>query len=189
MKYTNMSRIGKKPITLPAAVEVTLDGGVVNIKGPKGSLSVTLHPAVKATLMSEPRAIHMSVQDENSKEQKALWGLMRQLVNNQVEGVQKHFEKSLEFIGVGFKVALAGTDTLNIEVGFSHPVVFKAPKGIDLKVEKQIVTISGADKQLVGETAAQIRAIKPPEPYKGKGIKYTTETIRRKAGKAATKGA
>jgi large subunit ribosomal protein L6 len=111
------------------------------------------------------------------------------LIANAVNGVVKPFEKSLEFVGVGFKIALAGSDKLNIEVGFSHPVAFALPKGIEAKVEKQILTLTGIDKRLVGEVAAQVRRIKPPEPYKGKGIKYTDEVIRRKAGKAASKGA
>jgi len=129
------------------------------------------------------------VTDETSKHEKALWGLTRQLIMNAVEGVQKPFEKSLEFVGVGFKVAQAGPNKLTIEVGFSHPVNVDLPKGIESKIEKQVLTLSGIDKQLVGETAAQIRRIRKPEPYKGKGIKYTTETIKRKAGKAATKAA
>jgi large subunit ribosomal protein L6 len=184
-----MSRIGKKPITLPAAVEVAVEGNAVNVKGPKGTLQIKLHPHVSAKVESDPKSIVISVADENNVSDRALWGLSRQLIANAVEGVQKPFEKSLEFIGVGFKVNQAGTNKLNIEVGFSHPVEFTLPAGIESKVEKQVVTLTGIDKQLVGETAARIRRIKPPEPYKGKGIKYTTETIRRKAGKAATKGA
>lgn len=184
-----MSRIGKKPILLPQGVDATVEASLVGVKGPKGALTIPLHPLVSVVQTSDPRSLEVKVQDETSKDQKALWGLTRQIISNAVAGVQKPFEKSLEFVGVGFKVAAAGADKLNIEVGFSHPVLFQLPKGIEAKVEKQIVTISGIDKQLVGEIAAQIRRIKPPEPYKGKGIKYTTEVIRRKAGKAATKGA
>ncbi len=184
-----MSRIGKKPIPLPQGVDVTLDGQTVTVKGPKGTLTVALHPVVKAALDAEPRAVTLTVADTESTEQKALWGLMRQLVANAVTGVQQPYTKSLEFVGVGFKVAMAGSDKLNLDVGFSHPVVFQLPKGVEAKVEKQIVTVTGIDKQLVGETAARIRRVKPPEPYKGKGIKYTDEVIRRKAGKAAAKGA
>lgn len=184
-----MSRIGKKPVLLPSGIEAVLAPGSVTIKGPKGTVSVGLHPAVSVAQQAEPKGLVVSVKDENDKKQRALWGLTRQLVANAVEGVQKPFEKSLEFVGVGFKVALAGADKLTIEVGFSHPVTFQLPKGVEAKIDKQILTVSGVDKHLVGETAAQIRRIKPPEPYKGKGIKYTTETIRRKAGKAATKGA
>ena len=182
-----MSRIGKKLIPIPPGVEATLAVSEVTIKGPKGTLNVRLHPIVSVSQSADPTALVVAVQDETNKGQKALWGLTRQLLANAVAGVQKPFEKALEFVGVGFKVAAVGTDKLNIEVGFSHPVVFQLPQGIEAKVEKQIVTILGIDKQLVGETAAQIRRIRKPEPYKGKGIKYTTETIKRKAGKAAAK--
>jgi len=183
-----MSRIGKKAIPLPQGVEATLGSGEVAIKGPKGALTVKLNPLVSVS-QSPEKELLVAVQDEGSKEQKALWGLTRQLLANAVTGVQKPFEKQLEFVGVGFKVAAAGADKLNIEVGFSHPVVFQLPKGIEAKVDKQVVTIMGIDKHLVGEIAAQIRRIRKPEPYKGKGIKYTTETIKRKAGKAAAKSA
>lgn len=183
-----MSRIGKKPIPLPNGVEATVASSIVTVKGPKGTVSVPLHPVVTAAVGADPKEVTITVQDPESVEQKALWGLMRQLIANAVQGVQTPFEKSLEFVGVGYKVALAGR-TLNVEAGFSHPVPFALPEGIDAKVEKQIVTLTGVDKHLVGETAAQIRRIRPPEPYKGKGIKYTTETIRRKAGKTAAKGA
>jgi large subunit ribosomal protein L6 len=115
---------------------------------------------------------------------RSLWGLTRQLIMNAVMGVQKPYEKALEFVGVGFKVAVAGSK-VNMEVGYSHPVVFDLPEGVEAKVEKQVLTISGISKYLVGETAAQIRRIRPPEPYKGKGIKYVDEVIRRKAGKTA----
>ncbi len=183
-----MSRIGKKPILLPAGVEATIGAHSVSIKGPKGALEIGLNPAVSVKLEQEPRALVVEVKHPENTKENALWGLTRQLLNNAVEGVQKPFDKSLEFVGVGFKVAVAG-NTLNIEVGFSHPVKFELPKGIEAKVEKQILTLSGIDKQLVGEMAAQVRRIRPPEPYKGKGIKYTTEVIRRKAGKAAVKSA
>ncbi|MFA5185094.1 MAG: 50S ribosomal protein L6 [Patescibacteria group bacterium] len=181
-----MSRIGKKPIILPSGVEATLGAGEVTIKGPKGTLTVGLNSLVKVALENEPKSLVVTVGVEDDTKQRALWGLTRQLLSNAVDGVQKPFERSLEFVGVGFKVALAG-NALNIEVGFSHPVKFELPKGIEAKVDKQVVTLSGIDKQLVGETAARIRRIKPPEPYKGKGIKYTDEVIRRKAGKAAVK--
>lgn len=184
-----MSRIGKKPIPLAQGVDATVSAQSVTIKGPKGTLTVALHPLISVTQENDPRTLTVHVQDETIVKQRALWGLMRQLLANAIAGVQKPYEKSLEFVGVGFKVAAAGPRKLNIEVGFSHPVVFDLPEGIEAKVEKQVVTLSGIDKQLLGEMAAQIRRIKPPEPYKGKGIKYTTETIRRKAGKAATKGA
>ncbi len=181
-----MSRIGKKPILLPAGVEATVSADQIVVKGPKGTLTVKYPPHTSLTQDAATRELNVKIEQEDNLQQRALWGLARQLVNNAVLGVQKPYEKALEFIGVGFRVALVGRD-LKIEVGFSHPVLFKIPEGITATVDKQIVTISGIDKHLVGETAARIRRIKPPEPYKGKGIKYTTETIRRKAGKTATK--
>ncbi len=184
-----MSRIGKKPILLPSGVDATITDKIVTVKGPKGTLTVVLHPAVSAAVEGEPKTIVVSIVNEDNKGERALWGLMRQLIQNAVQGVQKAYEKQLEFVGVGFKVSALSANALKLEVGFSHPVEFALPAGIEAKVEKQIVTISGIDKQLVGEIAARIRRVKPPEPYKGKGIKYTTEVIRRKAGKAATKGA
>jgi len=181
-----MSRIGKKPVLLPAGVDTTIDASLVTVKGPKGTVPVPTNPEVTVTVQPDPRALIVTVAHPDSPGGKALWGLTRQLLANAVDGVQKPFEKSLEFVGVGFRVAVAGRD-VNMEVGFSHPVTFKLPDGIEAKVDKQILTVSGVDKQAVGETAAQIRRVRPPEPYKGKGIKLTTETVRRKAGKTAAK--
>lgn len=181
-----MSRIGKKPIPLPAGVDATVAGASVTVKGPKGSVTITLHTKVTVSQEAEPKSLAVTVQNPEGIEDKALWGLTRQLLANAVQGVQTPFEKSLEFVGVGFKVALAGRK-LTMEVGYSHPVIFDLPEGIDAKVDKQVLILAGVNKFLVGETAAQIRRIRPPEPYKGKGIKYTTETIRRKAGKTAAK--
>lgn len=181
-----MSRIGKKVIPLPVGVTATVETSLVTVKGPKGTLTVPIHPMVRVQENADPKELSVLVQDENVKDQRALWGLTRQLLANAIAGVQKPFEKALELVGVGFRVALAGKN-LNLEVGFSHPVVFEVPADIDVKVEKQVVTLSGADKRMVGEIAARIRRIRPPEPYKGKGIKYVTETIRRKAGKTAAK--
>ncbi len=179
-----MSRIGKKPILLPAGLEATIEPTQVVIKGGKESLTVPLPPHALVAMQAEPRALVVTVQNESSVTDRAVWGLTRQLLQNAVEGLQKPFEKALEFVGVGFKVALEGR-TLVMDVGFSHKVNFALPEQITAKVEKQIVTLSSSDKYLVGETAAQIRRIKPPEPYKGKGIKYVDEVIRRKAGKTA----
>jgi len=181
-----MSRIGKRIITIPQGVEVKINDTVMDVKGPKGALKVSIPKHVMLTYDEAAREISVNVEKPDDVNQRALWGLARQLVANAVNGVQKAYEKSLEFNGVGFKVALEGKK-LNMEVGFSHPVIFSLPEGIDAKVEKNVVTILGIDKQLVGETAARIRRIKPPEPYKGKGIKYSTEIIRRKAGKTAAK--
>lgn len=181
-----MSRIGKKPVVIPNGVEVNIDGSTLTVKGPKGTLSVVMHPHVRATIEQDPKAVTVAVEDGEQVDDRALWGLTRQLIANAVEGVQKPYSKALEFVGVGFKVALEGR-TVMMDVGFSHRVPFELPQGIDGKVDKQVLTIEGIDKQLVGETAARIRRVKPPEPYKGKGIKYVDEVIRRKAGKAASK--
>ncbi len=179
-----MSRIGKKPVLLPASIDASIEAGHVTVKGPKQSLQVPVPAHVSVALQAEPRALVVSVEEPEQVDQRALWGLIRQLLQNAVEGLQKPYEKALEYVGVGFKVALEGR-TVVMEVGFSHPVKFALPEGLDAKVEKQVLTLSSADKYLVGETAARIRAIKPPEPYKGKGIKYVDEVIRRKAGKTA----
>ena len=177
-----MSRIGKQIITIPAGVTVTMDGQVVNVKGPKGQLSHTLHPRVKATM--QDNTVSVTVMDETEKFDRSLWGLSQRLISNMVIGVTTGYEKKLELNGVGFKVALAGNG-LALSLGFSHPVTFDIPTGISAQVEKNVITLSGTDKQLVGETAAQLRRLKQPEVYKGKGIKYMDEVIRRKAGKAA----
>lgn len=181
-----MSRIGKKIIPIPAGVEVTIANGQAAVKGPKGTLQMVLPPHVSALVDQTARTISVTVDQEDDVKQRALWGLGRQLLANAISGVQKPFEKSLEFVGVGFRVSVQGRE-VNMEVGFSHPVKFELPAGVTASVEKNTLTLSGLDKQELGETAARIRRIKPPEPYKGKGIKYTDETIRRKAGKTAAK--
>lgn len=175
-----MSRIGKLPITIPAGVTLTIDGQNVDVKGPKGALSLVVHHRVK--LNQADNVVTVVVTDPDLQSDRALWGLTRMLVANMVIGVTTGYEKKLEINGVGFKAAVAGT-TLNLNLGFSHPIVYQIPAGITIVVEKNIVTISGIDKQLVGETAATIRKYKKPEPYKGKGIKYSDEVIHRKAGK------
>lgn len=179
-----MSRIGRQPITIPAGVTVVIDGNLVKATGPLGELSVTLMPGIAIT--QNEGILNVSKEVENIDTAKS-YGLMRTLVSNAVNGVATGFSKQLEVNGVGFRVALAGK-TLTMSLGFSHPVVYELPENIDGKVEKNLITISGADKQLVGQVAADIRQLKKPEPYKGKGIKYATEHIRRKAGKTATKG-
>lgn len=179
-----MSRIGKKPIILPAGIEASIEDGRVIFKGAKTSLTVGVPPHAKVVAQAEPKGLVVTVAEPENVHQRAIWGLTRQLLANAVIGLQKPFEKSLEFVGVGFKVAVEGRN-LVMEVGFSHPVKFALPEGIEAKVEKQILTLTGSDKYLLGETAARVRRIKPPEPYKGKGIKYIEEVIRRKAGKTA----
>lgn len=179
-----MSRIGKQPITIPAGVTVTIDGLLLHAKGPKGELSQKIHPQVLVT--QQDGVLTVNVKDEDDKSQRALWGLFGSLVNNVILGVTEGFSKQLDITGVGFKAAVAGGN-LVLNVGFSHQVNFPVPQGIEIKVEGNVITVTGIDKQLVGETAAQIRKIKKVEPYKGKGIKYVGEVVRRKAGKAAAK--
>jgi large subunit ribosomal protein L6 len=180
-----MSRVGKIIRKIPAGVTMDLVGDELKIKGPKGELSQKLHPLV--TVILENDTVRVAIKNENKKEEKALWGTFSSLIGGMIKGVTEGFKKQLEVNGVGYKVAMKGDD-LHIEIGFSHPVEFKCPTGIKFSVEKNVITVEGFDKQLVGETAAQIRKIRKPEPYKGKGIKYMDEVIRRKAGKTSAKG-
>lgn len=177
-----MSRIGKQIITIPSGVQVTESGLVVTVKGPKGQLTQVLHPHVKVAIDAD--TINVSVLNTEEKLDRSLWGLSQRLISNMVQGVTVGYEKKLELNGVGFKVALAGNG-LALSLGFSHPVTFVIPQGIQANIEKNLITLTGIDKQLLGETAAQLRRLKPPEVYKGKGIKYLEEVIRRKAGKTA----
>jgi large subunit ribosomal protein L6 len=178
-----MSRIGKKPIPLPAKVQVDVQGDRLVVKGPNGELKRTLHPAV--TVNQADNQILVSVQ-ESDKKTKALHGLYRALIANMVTGVSRGFERVLDIVGVGYRAELAGR-TATFHLGYSHPVVFELPAGIDAKIEKTRITLKGIDKELLGRTAATIRGFKKPEPYKGKGIKYADEVIRRKAGKTGAK--
>ena len=181
-----MSRIGKLPINLPANVTIKMEGNVINVKGPKGELSQIIHPDVLVEKKDD--ILLVTVKNPEEKAQKSLWGLFRRLIGNMVIGVTDGFTKQLEINGVGYRAAVAGK-VLNLSLGYSHPVEYQIPVGIEIKVEKNVVSISGSDKQVVGQIAAEIRSLRPPEPYKGKGIKYSTEVIRRKVGKAAAKGA
>ena len=175
-----MSRIGKKPIPLPKGVTATVAGREVKVKGPKGELKLVLADEITASesggqLEVKPR--------DDSKRARAMWGMSRTLVGNMVHGVSAGFEEKLEISGVGYKAAVQGK-TLNLQLGYSHDVNFPIPTGIDIKAEKPTsLTITGIDKQLVGSVAAKIRGFRGPEPYKGKGVRYATETIRRKEGK------
>lgn len=175
-----MSRVGKLPIPLPAGVTVTSAEGQVTVKGAKGTLSMPVHRRVKVTVGDSVVTISVAAPDEQTD--RALWGLTRALVANMVRGVTEGFAKRLEINGVGYRAVASGKN-LQLFLGFSHAIDFPIPEGITATVEKNVVTIAGIDKQLVGETAAKIRSLKKPEPYKGKGIKYETEVIRRKAGK------
>ncbi len=186
VKYTNMSRIGKQPIKIPSGVDVTITDGVIHVKGPKGELSQRLHPMV--IVAQEDGVLTVSVKDPAELEQKALWGLFRKLISNMVVGTTDGFLKKLEINGVGYKAEMKGK-MLVLQLGYSHPIEFTVPAGLEISVEKNVVTITGADRQVVGQIAAEIRSLRKPEPYKGKGIKYQDEIIRRKAGKTAAKGA
>ncbi len=179
-----MSRIGKKPVVLPKNVTATIDGQTIKVKGPRGELERRLHPALGISL--ENGSVVVSRPDDET-EHKALHGLTRTLVSNMVEGVTKGFQKQLEIVGVGYK-AETRPYGLQLALGFSHPVEYRAPKGIKLTAPQPTqITIEGADKEMVGQVAAELRGLRPPEPYKGKGIKYVGEQIRRKAGKAGGK--
>lgn len=180
-----MSRIGQKPIIVSEGATATVADGVVTIKGPKGELKHRVHPDVAVVL--EDREIRI-VSRNASKKSAALWGLTRSLVANMAEGVVHGFRKELEYEGIGFRAQLEGS-ALVMRVGFSHPVRFTPLQGVTLSIEKNVITVAGIDKKLVGDSAARIRALKPPEPYKGKGIRYRGEIIRRKAGKKAVASA
>ena len=178
-----MSRIGKLPITLPGGVTVTVKDGEAVVKGPKGELATPTHPLLKYDVEAGQIVITRA---DDSREARAQHGLRRTLLNNCVVGVTAGFSKTLEIIGVGYKVAVKG-EQIELALGFSHPVVIALPKGLEAKAEGQKLTLSGISKELVGETAARIRRLRKPEPYKGKGIKYENEHIRRKVGKSGTK--
>ncbi len=186
-----MSRIGKKPVILSQGITAELNGNLLTVKGSKGTLSMEVHPKVKMTVT--PEEVSVDVAKKEDKREKALWGLSRALVQNMVDGLTTGFSKELDVVGVGFKAEVKGSE-LVLNLGFSHPINFSIPAGIDVKAEKQpakvtiqqyqtTITISGIDKHLVGQVAANIRELKKPEPYKGKGIRYSDETILRKAGK------
>lgn len=175
-----MSRIGKLPVEIPSGVTITVDSDVITVKGPKGELTVPHLSDV--TVAQDDGALTVTRQDDE-RIAKAQHGLQRALLQNAVDGVTKGFEKKLEVNGVGFRVSMSGND-LEMALGFSHPVTYRPPAGVTITTNKMEITVSGIDKQQVGQVAAEIRALKKPEPYKGKGIKYADEVILRKAGKA-----
>ncbi len=177
-----MSRIGKKIITIPKTVTVTVQDSAVFAKGPKGEATLSVPSAIMVS--SQEGILTVSVENPLVKQNRALWGTYRQHIANLIEGVLNGFEKKLELVGVGYKASVKG-DVVVLEVGFSHPVEIPLPSGIKATLEKNVLTLWGTDKQVLGEVTANIRRIRPPEPYKGKGIKYVGEVIRRKAGKAA----
>lgn len=180
-----MSRIGKQPITVPSGVKIAVDKGLVKANGPQGALELQLRPEIRVEMNES--VINVLRSDE-SRMARALHGLTRTLIFNMVKGVSEGFQKKLDIVGVGYKADVQGS-TLNLALGYSHPVKYDLPKGVVATVEKQTaITLKGPDKQMIGQVAADIRALRKPEPYKGKGIKYSDEVIRRKAGKAGKSG-
>ncbi len=178
-----MSRIGKMPIQIPKDVKVDIKDDIISIKGPKGELKRTINS--KVNLNIEDDNILVTVNDD-SKESNACHGLSRALIANMVNGVSKGFERILEIVGVGYRAEMAGRTT-TFHLGYSHPIVYELPQGIDANIDKSKITLSGIDKELLGRTAAKIRSFRKPEPYKGKGIKYAEEVIKRKAGKSGAR--
>jgi large subunit ribosomal protein L6 len=184
-KFSNMSRIGKKPTFIPAGVAVEIASGTVVLTGPKGKLSLALHPHAQVAQKEEDGKAYLEVTvNDPEREDRAIWGTTRALLAQMVTGVTEGYSKALELNGVGFKMALAG-QKITMSLGFSHEVVYTLPAEVAAKIEGNVLTLSSIDAQKVGKVAAEIRALKKPEPYKGKGFRYTDEIIIRKAGKAA----
>ena len=180
-----MSRIGRKPLPLPKGVTLTPKAGAVSVKGPKGELSKPLPEGI--SVKTEADKIQV-LRADDSRQNRSKHGLIRAHLANMVKGVTEGWNRELEINGVGYRAEVAG-DTINMALGYSHPIAFKLPKGVTAKVDKNRVTLSSADRDLVGQTAAKVRELRPPEPYKGKGVKYVEEVIKRKVGKAgATSG-
>jgi len=177
-----MSRIGKQPIVMPSGVSATLAADMVTIKGPKGEMTSPLFPGITAEL--EGNTLQLTCSNLGDKVTKSKFGLARALLANVVTGVSNGFEKVLELRGVGYRAQVQG-NSLNLSLGFSHPVVYPVPEGVEAKVEASRITLSGIDKQKVGQAAAEIRAFRPPEPYKGKGVRYVDEHVNMKEGKKA----
>lgn len=178
-----MSRIGKKPIALPKGVQIKLDGDLLSISGPKGELKRRVHPKVGVQI--DPEEIRVTAVD-GSKEARSLHGLFRVLVANMVTGVTQGFQRVFEIVGVGYRAEIKGR-TAVFNLGYSHPIHFDLPEGIDAQIDRNRLTLTGIDQELLGQTAAKIRNFRRPEPYKGKGVKFADEVIRRKAGKAGAK--
>jgi large subunit ribosomal protein L6 len=181
-----MSRIGKRPVPIPKGIKVIQTDGTVNVKGPKGELTATPHPDIKVEIKEDEIVVSPTVDD---KQHKALHGLWRAVLNNMIRGVTVGFQRKLEIVGVGYRAEVKGSK-LQLLLGYSHPILFAPPEGIKIEAPASTnIVVSGIDRQLVGQVAAKIRSFRPPEPYKGKGIKYEGEYIRRKAGKAAAAAA
>jgi large subunit ribosomal protein L6 len=181
-----MSRIGRKPVSIPQGVKVNIDGAVVRAEGPKGKLMQPVPAGLSATLENNQLVISRSGEDRKIR---ALHGLARALVANMVTGVKDGFERKLEIVGIGYRAQLQGR-AIQLALGYSHPVIFPLPEGVTAEIERQVsITLRGADKAVLGQTAAKLRALRKPDPYKGKGIRYANEVIRRKVGKKAGAGA
>ncbi len=180
-----MSRVGNQPITIPGGVNVNVDSDIITTSGPKGNLTQTKLPDIKILVSNDQVLIS---RDNEKLATKAAHGLMRALINNMVVGVSQGYERKLELNGVGYRVSAQGQE-LKFNLGFSHEVIYKIPEGIQISVDQNIITVSGINKQQVGQAAAEIRALKKPEPYKGKGIKYVDEQIIRKSGKSGKEAA
>lgn len=180
-----MSRIGKKPISIPENVKIRMENNTVYVKGPKGELELSLPKFIKTEI--NENQLNVSVANPEDKKQRSCWGTFNVLISNMIQGVNQGFEKKLELVGIGYR-AKTSDNKITFNIGFSHPVDFILPPGIKAIIEQNIITLQGIDKQLVGEMAARIRKLKKPEPYKGKGIKYIDEVIRRKSGKKAATG-
>lgn len=177
-----MSRVGRKPVPVPKGVSITIDDGAIAAKGPKGSLTMPRHSLVE---VSEEEGTIVFSPKNGSKQARGAHGLQRALCANLVHGVEQGFVRELEINGVGYRAEVKG-DTITLQLGYSHPIDFKLPEGISAKVDKNMIALAGIDKAVLGQTAAKLRALRPPEPYKGKGVKYKEERILRKAGKAAS---
>jgi large subunit ribosomal protein L6 len=177
-----MSRIGKLPIPVPAGVKIKHEGGVVHVEGPKGKLDLAVDPRMGIEQAGDRLVVKRT---EDTRQSRAIHGLTRKMLANMVQGVSQGFTRTLEITGVGYRAELKGR-AIQLLLGYSHPIFFQLPAGITAKIDKQtVITLEASDRQLLGECAAMIRSLRPPEPYKGKGVKYAEETIRRKAGKAA----
>jgi large subunit ribosomal protein L6 len=178
-----MSRIGKEPVPIPSGVEITLEDGLLTVTGPQGTLTQPIHPDITVTIGDGEITV---TRPSDQREHRALHGLVRSLIANMVVGVTQGYQRNLTIVGVGYRAQARGSDGLTLQVGYSHPVEVDAPEGVTLTVPSPTrIEVRGTDKQLVGQVAANIRAIRKPEPYKGKGIRYEDEQVRRKAGKAA----
>jgi large subunit ribosomal protein L6 len=179
-----MSRIGKKPVAIPKGVQVGVEGRAIEVKGPKGRLQMTVHDLCAVSVADGSVVV---TRQGDHRTAKALHGLTRALVANMIRGVTEGFERKLEIVGIGYRAQLAGGN-LTFSLGYSHPVIFALPPGVQAEVDKQTaITLRGIDKYVVGQTAARIRALRPPDSYKGKGIRYADETVRKKAGKTGAK--